>query len=365
MSEKIALFSSSLAGGGSERVMLNLAYGLVEKGIAVDMVLSSARGEHLKKLDDRVRLIDLGAKRVASSLPALIGYLRKEKPHALLSTQAHANVIALLACTFPGIDTRVVVREVTSKNREDAKKTWFRTGIVSLLGRRLYRRAFRVIAVCHDLRQEIADAGRAPLDKIVVIYNPVRTDLLRRQAEEPSGHRWLDNPAMPVILSVGRLEQVKDMAALIQAFALVRRSLDAKLVILGEGSLRNDLRELTHSLSIDADVDMPGFADNPYSFIARADAFALSSIAEGLPNVLLEALALGTPIVATDCPTGPREILRDGKDGILVPEGDLAALAQGIRTCLTSESKRPVAPESLERFEFSKVIDQYAKVLCG
>jgi len=364
MNKKIAIFSPSLAGGGSERVMLNLAFGFAEKGYSVDMVLISANGQYLDKLHHRVRLIDLGARRIVATLPALINYLRENKPAALLSTQVHANVVALIAGLYPGVRTRILVREVTSPLRERARRKTLSTIALTYLSRYLYSRAFRVIAVCDDLKHQIAKERLIPLDKISVIYNPVRADKILEQSQEPAGHDWFDNPLQPILLSIGRLERVKDFASLIRAFALVRQNLEVKLVILGEGNLRGDLVKLTKSLSVSEDIDFPGFVSNPYAYLSRADAVVLSSLWEGLPNVLLEALVLGTPIVATDCDTGPREILRGGKDGILVAKNNAQCLADGIVTCLSTKSRAAAAPASLRRFDFDHVVDQYLDLIC-
>lgn len=344
--------------------MMNLAKGFVDRGNSVDLVLSSATGEYLEQIDSRVRLVNLRAKRVATSLPALVKYLRSEEPSALLSTQGHANVIALIAGSFPGIETRIFVRDTYSiAGASDRTKKSVSATVMKLLKHYFYRKADGIIAVCEDLKSEIAQTTKMPPDRITVIYNPIAVDDILQRMEEPSGHEWLDNPSRKVILSIGRLERQKDFTTLIRAFSIVRKDIDANLLILGEGGLRDDLAELVRTLELDDYVDFPGFVSNPYSYITRANAFVLSSLCEGLPNVLLEALAIGTPIVATDCMTGPREILRGGEDGILVPIQDPQALAKGIMTTLTTKMKARAEPASLQRFEFHHVVDQYLDLI--
>ena len=363
-SERIALFLPHLGGGGAERVMLNLACGFVEQGYSVDMVLSSADGEYLHELDPRVQLVDLGARRVATSLPALIKYLRKRRPSAMLSTQSHANVIALIAGSFPGVETRLIVRDTESPVGASARRRTLWMRLIGLLARIWYPKADCIIAVCGDLKQQIANERSVPLEKISVIYNPIRFDRILERAREPAGHKWLDKPTATVLVSIGRLDEQKDFTSLIRAFQIVRGEMDAKLVIVGEGPLRRQLTDLADSLGLSDDIDFPGFVSNPYAYLSRADAFILSSLWEGLPNALLEALAVGTPIVATDCETGPREILRGGQDGILVPKGDPVALAEGIRMSLMTSKRAPAASKSLQRFEFRSVIEQYLALLC-
>lgn len=360
---RIALFVPNLGGGGAERVILNLACGFVEHGYPVDLILSSAEGEYLDELDSRVRLVDLRARRVATSLLALINYLRTERPSVMLSTQGHANLIALIAGSFPGVDTRIIVRDTESPVGASARQQTLWTRFIGLLARFWYSKAYSIVAVCGDIKQQIARERSVPLDKISVIYNPVRVENISQRAREPAGHEWLDSPTAPVLLSVGRLDKQKDFASLIRAFEIIRRDIDAKLLILGEGPLRGELTNLVECLGVNDDVDLPGFVTNPYAYLSRADIFVLSSLWEGLPNVMLEALALGTPIVATDCETGPREILRGGKDGILVPVEDPAALAEGIRRSLMTNERPPIASKSLQRFEFSCVIDQYLDLM--
>lgn len=364
MNEKIALFLPNLWGGGAERAMVNLAAGFAEQGHVVDLVVCSADRDYLYELDHRVRLVELGTRRVATSLPKLIGYLRREKPSAMLSTQRHANVIALIAGSILRVRTRIIVRDNQSLVGVVVRQKlrWMR--FVGLLARYWYSKADGIVAVSADLKRQIIDEMSVPPDKIAVIYNPIRLDTIERLAKEPTDHDWLENPTAPVLLSIGRLDHGKDFASLIRAFHLIRGGMQAKLLILGEGPLRRKLIRLVESLELNDDIDLPGFVTNPFSYLARADVFVLSSLWEGLPNVMLEALAVGTPIVATDCETGPREILRNGRDGILVPVGDPAALAEGIRKSLLITTREPVASESLQRFNFRVVIDQYLQLLC-
>lgn len=364
LNQTIALFTPSLAGGGAERVMLSLARGFVDRGYSVDMVLSTPAGQYFDQVDRRVRIVHLGAKRVLSSLPGLIKYIRRNKPHAILATQAHANVVALIARSLSGVPTRIIVRDSNSvAGAAGHVSNTISARIANALARHLYVKADGVVAVCQDMKDEIRQRTTVPLDKITVIYNPVDMDTISRKVREPSGNCWLDAPTRKVILSVGRLEEQKDFASLIRAVSIVRQKVDVCLVILGDGRLRRGLIELAESLGLQDFVDLPGFVDNPYSFIARADVFVLSSLFEGLPNVLLEALAVGTPIVATDCRTGPREILRDGKDGRLVPIKNPSALADAIVATLGSEGRPATDAESLLRFTLGNVVDQYLRLL--
>lgn len=360
---KVALFMPSLSGGGAERVMLNLAAGFASCECDVDLVLASASGAYIDQVDPRVTVVDLGARRVAASLPRLIRYLRRERPAAMLVTHVHANVIALVAKSLSGVDVRLVVRDTESPVEAARRRRTTWNSLIAILARRYYRYADAVVSVCLALREQIATARSISSQKISVIYNPVRVDALTALAAMPAGHAWLDNSDIRTILAIGRLDEQKDFESLIRAFGILRRDMDVKLVILGEGSRRSVLQKLIGTLGLENDVDLPGFAPNPYAFLGKADLFALSSLWEGLPNVLIEALALGTPIVSTDCETGPREILRNGRDGKLVPVADPAAMAVAMREALQNQTRRMPAAESLRRFEFLPVVHQYLDLL--
>jgi glycosyltransferase involved in cell wall biosynthesis len=204
-----------------------------------------------------------------------------------------------------------------------------------------------------------------PADLVTTIYNPVVTDELLEKAREPLDHPWFVEDAPPVILGVGRLEPQKDFETLIRAFHRVQSEREPRLVILGKGSERAKLERLVQSLGMDNSVQMPGFVDNPFQYMARADVFALSSRFEGLPGVLIQAMATGCPVVSTDCPSGPREILEDGRWGALVPVEDEEALAVAILGTIDSPHCLDELRERAQAFSASQAVDQYLDVLLG
>jgi glycosyltransferase involved in cell wall biosynthesis len=214
--------------------------------------------------------------------------------------------------------------------------------------------------VARNLRSVIGE-GRG---EVCVIYNPIVVPGLRARAAACPGHPWLTPGQPSTVLAVGRLTAQKDFPALIHAFADLRRLRTARLIILGEGPDRATLEQLIARLYLQADVSLPGFVPNPYAWLARASVFVLSSRWEGLPTVLVEALFCGVPVVATDCPSGPREILRDGRHGTLVPVGDRAALTRAMGRALDGDAVRP-APESWRPYELDSIVDQYLHLLLG
>lgn len=358
----VALFLPSLRGGGAERVMVNLARGFRERGLLVDLVLAKAEGPYLADVPEGVRIIDLGAKRVLYALPKLVRYLRQEKPKAMLSTLTHANIVAIWARIMSRVPVRLVIREANTLSLSAQNAKDLRGKMMPMLVSFFYRCADVVVANSLGVANDLVTRIRLPRERIKVIYNPVITPEIFAKAEEPLHHPWFQLGEPPVILGVGRLTKQKDFPTLIRAFALVRRERQARLMILGEGEARPQLEALVQQLRLEHDVALPGFVENPYKYMKRAALFVLSSNWEGLPNALIEALALGTRVVSTDCPSGPSEILENGRWGSLVPVGDAKALAEAILVAL--ETDAPLGPvQSLERFESSKVAEQYLRCL--
>jgi glycosyltransferase involved in cell wall biosynthesis len=226
-----------------------------------------------------------------------------------------------------------------------------------------YSWADAIAPVSEGVAEDLTHLARRPLKQMQVIYNPVVTPQLFEKANEPVEHEWFATNAPPVILGVGRLSVQKDFPTLIRAFALVRKHIPARLMILGEGEDRSQLEVLIEELGLSADVTLPGFVSNPYAFMSKAGVFALSSVYEGLPTVLIEAMAVGTPVVSTDCPSGPREILDGGKYGSLVPVKDVQAIADAILTQLTSQKNTAVAQQRSQSFSLETAVNKYLKLI--
>ncbi|HEY8196476.1 MAG TPA: glycosyltransferase [Gemmatimonadales bacterium] len=336
----VALFMPSLRGGGAERVAINLAQGFAALGVPTDLVTASARGQLVGQTPAGVRLVDLKSPRTILGLPGLVAYLRRERPAAIIAFMDHAGIIALMARRLSGIPTRVICTVHNTITAAAPSSTNLRSRLMPRFLRAFYPSAEAVVAVSHGVAKGFSDATGFPLGRIQVIYNPViTTDMIAAGTGEP-GHSWLLDGGPPVVLGVGRLTPQKDFVTLIRAFARVRQQRPARLLILGEGEERSALQGLVRELGLDSDVALPGFVAGAHACMARAAVFVLSSAWEGLPTVLIEALAVGAQVVATDCPSGPREILRGGELGRLVPPGDVPALAEGILGALASSAPR-------------------------
>lgn len=358
---KIAVFIPSLCGGGAERVILNLVNGFVKRDVSVDLILAACEGPYLEELDPRVRVIDLKRKRVITCLPQLIRYLRRERPCSLFSAMDHANLIALWAGILAGVNSRIVISIHTNLTKLRLHNVSAFNMLFIYLIRIFYRKANAIVAVSKGGGDDVATVARIPREKIDVIYNPLLTEEFYIQATQPLHHSWFSDGAVPVVLAVGRLAKVKDYPTLIKAFSLVRHKIPSRLMILGEGEERQSLESLVEKLGLQQDVLMPGFVMNPFVYMYKAAVFVLSSTVEGFGNVLVEAMACGTPVISTDCPTGPREILTD--DGVLVPIGSEVILAEEISRVLTNSSKINYPPDMLERFSTDKIVDKYLDLL--
>ena len=334
-SEKhVALFLPALGSGGIGRVMLNVAAGLVGRGIHVDLIVASAEGPYLTSVPRGIHLVDFKSKMTVTSLPKLVRYLRRDRPDALIAA-SNAVIPALIATKFLVSGIRVLARQDNTFSQQ-VKTANFKSRIALRLIRHLLPSADAVIAVSHgvaeDLKRRVPKAGHL----VEVVPNPVVSEEITRQAEAPVDHPWFAESQVPVLLSVGRLVPQKDFPLLLKAFAEVAHHRKVRLVILGEGAEKGQLSKLASELRIAHIVDFPGFVANPFSYMSKSKAFVLPSRYEGFGNVLPEAMACGTPVVSTDCPYGPREILQDGKWGRLVPVGDSHALARAILETLDS-----------------------------
>lgn len=345
----IALVTSSMAGGGAQRAVAKLASGLADTGHEVDLVLGRAEGPYLTELSPRVHVVDLGAPRFVLALLPLVRYLRRRRPRAVFSALDYVNIVTVAARALAGVDVRLVVSERNTISVGASNGTSLLARKMPLLVRWAYPRADAVVAVSAGVAQDLVRHCGLAAETVHVLDNPVVTPEVVRMRAEPVTHPWLLDPDVPVVLTVGRLVPQKDHALLLDAFARVRRTRRARLLILGEGPLRGALEHRAADLGIAADVALPGFSANPYPAMAAAAVFVLSSRWEGSPGALIEAMAGGTPVVATDCPSGPREVLAGGRHGRLVPVGDVEELSRAIGDALAGRVP-PSPPESWDRY---------------
>lgn len=358
---RIALFLGNFGGGGIERVTAQLSHYLVNMGVRIDLVLINVDSAHLWQMPSETRIIDLKSSGLFKSLPKLVQYLRQERPAVLLATDHYANEVAILARLIARVPTHTIVAEHNQLSRTAKNSTKLKDRLAPLFTKFLYPFADAIVAVSHGVAKDLAQIASLPLEKIETIYNPVIHSQIFVKAQEPLEHPWFAPGELPVILGVGKLEKQKDFPSLIRAFAKVRQSKPSRLVILGWGPDRPKLEALIQELGLEDFVDLPGHVNNPYMYMARSTVFVLSSAWEGLGNVLIEAMALGIPVVSTNCESGPAEILAGGKYGYLTPVGDSEALADGILQVLAGNPK-PIDPTWLNQFGTEAANEKYLKI---
>ncbi len=338
---RLAIVASFSGQGGVERMLVHLIQGFCDQGYAVDLLLVRARSAALDQLPAEVRRIPLAPGHTLPATVALARWLRRERPPVLLAVKDRAGRAAVMARALARTETRLVLRLGTNLSAALSGRGLLQRWLRVLPIRRLYPAIEQIVAVSEGVAEDTARIARLPREQISVIRNPVITPGLAALAAAPCPHPWLHKTdSIPTLIGAGRLQRQKDFPTLLRAFSLVRRQRACRLIIIGEGRGRGALDALARSLGLrlgaDGDLELPGFQTNPYRWLARADLFVLSSAWEGSPNVLTEALALGIPAVATDCPSGPRELLADGRFGPLVPVGDSEALATAILQTLAA-----------------------------
>ncbi len=358
--EKITMVLPDFGGGGAERIMVFLANAFADRGIDITFLAGRAEGPCLSDLSPRVRLVDLGVSRFALAVPRLVQHLNRVAPDAVLSALTHANLVTLLAGWLARRGPRIVVAEHNSTTMLANAGSGAKQAVKTALMRRLYPRADCITFVSHAMQDEFATLFRLPPERLATVYNPVPVDKLRGLAATGPTHPWLARKDGLVVIAAGRLTEQKDFPTLLRAFS--RLSPPARLIIFGEGPDRVSLTALRAELGLEDRVDLPGFVANLPAELAASDLFVLSSRWEGLPGVLLEALALDVPVVATNCPTGPEEILQGGRWGRLVPVGRAQDLAVAMQAALDQPSST-TGDEVLARFAPDHIVEQYLKIL--
>lgn len=357
--KKITILLPNLRGGGAEKMRLTLAKHWAND-YQVEFLLLSKEGDLLDLVPTSISIKTLNVKRYRQLLPTLLSYIRAEEPDVLLAAMWPLTTIAALATRLSGKQTICVVSEhgiLSSQYQSRSSLHSFMLKASMTIG---YRLSHKCIAVSNGVAEDMACLSSLPLKYMNVIYNPASSGLEPNIYCGPNPYHGI---AMPVIVSVGRYKKVKNHALLIRAFSLLRDQIEAKLYILGDGELAEDYIALIKLLKLENDVVLTGFIANPTPYLIRADLFVLSSNNEGFGNVIVEALECGLPIVSTDCKSGPREILCDGKYGTLVPVGDVDALAHAMLQSLNEKHDTEALKRRAADFAVDKIAEQYLDVM--
>ena len=356
----IAVYCGSLDGGSTAKIAVRLANGFAARGISTHLLVSSSSHPMPERIEPVVRIVDIGRMGIWTRIPRMALYLKRNQPAAVLTHRIRENVLTLRAARLSGLMTPVFVTvhgrmSVKLRNMVGGKAKKRRREVL-----RFYPKNSGIIAISSDTESDVKELLGSDIS-VASIPNPIITPEMFESAREPVVHPWFLPDTVPTVIFAGRMEKEKDLFTLLRAFALLRRRAECRLLILGDGSLRPELEAECQFLNLVNDVDMPGWVANPYAFLSRADLVVLSSTWDALPTILIEALALGTPVVSTDCGAGPREILQNGCLGPLVPPGNPSALSEAMYKTLNNSLPSDVLRESGHRYDAQQNADRYLK----
>ncbi len=355
----IAVYMPNLASGGIERMHINLAPAFIAQGYEVIFLLQRYEGALLSSIPEGVRIVCFAKHRTLACLLPLVRFLRKERPQILFSNLGHNNIIAIMASLLAGGPTRVIASYHRAFSAEiEASPSW-KYRILPLLSRIALKYAHGIVAVSEGVANDLAKKLKLARSRIKVIYNPVICDAFDSKLSETIDHPSLNDKSTPFILGVGRLVEQKNFALLISAFALIAPRRNIRLVIIGEGPLKQQLEGLAQQYAVENKVEILNFQSNPFPFMRQASMLVMTSRYEGFGNVLVEALACGTSVVSTDCAYGPSEILQNGKYGKLIPVMDKQALAKSMLETLESPLPKEILSSRGRQFTVACSVQDY------
>jgi glycosyltransferase involved in cell wall biosynthesis len=363
--KKICIITRSLAGGGAERVAINLASHFANLGHPTTLIAISSEGAYKKQIRNNFDFVDLKSSNTRSSIFKLYYELRKRRPDFVLSVILRSNIATGLVFYLSKKYCKVIMREANTFD-EIYQLSPLRSFVRKFLMKLTYLKADKIIANSEQTKQDLVDNRIVNEKKISVIGNPVIPDNVLDLSNQSIEHEWFKSSAIKVILTIGRLHLQKDQETLIKAFALAHKEVDKlRLVIIGEGERKTNLIKTAKELNVFDKIEIMNFQDNPYPFYKRSDLFVLTSKWEGFGNVLVEAMACGTPIICTNCRGGPKEILKNGDLGKLVPVGDFQKLSREIVSHFNSKTnaneKEKLILEA-KNYEVSKIAKIYIDI---
>jgi len=358
--KRICMSFGCLSSGGIGIVMLNLASAFIEYGAEVDFLFTQTNHSgRERKIPAEVNIYNLSS-RTRHALPKVIFYLKKRKPELIITARNNVSILMLLARRFACRDSssRIICTFHTSRTHALQHGGW-QSRLYDLIAMKLYRWADELVAVSCGVAREIESSLAVSRGTVKVIYNPIWTENMLQEALSSTGEDWLEHRKFPVLISAGRLTAEKNFMLLLQAFKEINETTPSRLIILGEGEQREQLQNFVFQHDLSDCVKMPGHVANPLAYFSRANLFVLTSAWEGFGNVLVEAMACGLPIVSTDCPYGPSEILANGQYGELVPVGDQDGLVAAIKRVLKNPPDSQRQKIAAERFSIKNSADAY------
>jgi glycosyltransferase involved in cell wall biosynthesis len=364
--KKILLVISSLAGGGAERVVTLMLRYLDRRKFLPVLIIFKERNDYSDGLPADVKIICLKIQsnfNIAAIISSLSRVIQAERPELILSFLNDVNYFTIMASFFTRFKAPVLVSERNNPSHRlaETKRPWLHR----LAVRCFYPRATAVICVSQGVKDDLVANFHLPPEKCLVQYNPCDISRIQNLAATKVDHPWFNQEA-PLLLACGRLSKQKNYSLLLKATFLALKDIPLRLAILGKGEDLSRLKACAASLGISPQVAFLGFQDNPYKYMARATALVSSSAYEGFPNVLIEAMACGTPVISTRCPFGPEEIIEHGINGLLVPVNDEQALTRAMVDLLTNPARqRRLAAGGRKRadnFRAEKIVREYEGV---
>jgi glycosyltransferase involved in cell wall biosynthesis len=355
MKKDITFLIPSMAGGGAQKVTLLLINELCRKGWKVTILLSRAEGPYLKKLDKSLKIIILKNRNISKNIFSIAKYLKQNNPRIFYSSMTYVNVIAGLAVILSRFKGKVIFSEHMNLSKKNIDNPNFINGVITFLAKKVYKKADAIVCVSKGVKDDLNQVIHN-IKKSLVIYNPIENFYKEKK----------DNSKFKII-SLGRLVEQKNYSLLINAFSIVtdkcaNTKKELELYIFGEGYEREKLNKLISQFKLQDKVFLPGFVDNSADLLSSSDLFVLSSNREGFPLVLPEALSCGLPVISTDCPSGPSEILKKGQLGKLVPVDDVESMAEAIIEAINNPDKYSTREERMLRakdFSVENVVNQY------
>lgn len=363
---RVCLSCGTLDSGGIGIVMINLASALIDlyEEVQVDFLFTGAA--HFGRdgrIPPKANVVHLG-NRTRYALTAAVRYFREKRPSLIITARSHVSLLMLAALFLSGqFRQACLVFTVHTVISRHLKHSSLRGRLNNWLFVRSLAFSNHVVAVSQGVARDLEEVANLPQGYIKVIYNPAWCPVMDEATKDACPEPWLNEKTVPVIVSAGRLTAAKSFPTLLRAFAELRSRLPVRLIILGEGEQRRQIETLAEELSLSEHLRLPGHVPNPLAYLSKADVFALSSIWEGFGNVVVEALGCGLPIVATDCPSGPREILDNGRYGELVPPEDVVALADALQRALETQVSPEVQRARATDFSFERSAKEYMGLL--
>lgn len=364
---KVLIVSAALVCGGAERLAWLILQHLDRQRFEPILVVLSGLNDSFPEPEgNKVIYLHKGN---FLDLPRIVWRLsrvyQEEQPDVVLSIVDYANLVSVLARKLSHAKPKLVLDERSHSSINLKYEFLGRLKIWAIP--RLYPEADVVVCCSNGVADDLINRFNIPHRMIKVIQNPADGDYISEMAREEFDHPWLTSREMPVIIAAGRLVVQKNYPLMLRAFARVNCSLPCRLIILGDGKERESLLKLASGIGLNGKIDFLGFQKNPYKYMARSDIFVLSSLTEGLPWVILEAMTCGIPVISTRCPSGPDEIITDGINGLLVPVDDETALSEAILRLLNdkdfSAGIARAGRKRSEDFKVSEIISEYEAVL--